>query len=156
MIGSPLAVILMHYFQTPTSVGVWQTSMAWAVYVFMMAGAFAYRRQPNEARKSLITARHVHVRDAYNSTSFLLIWLVLTLNVSAGIGVIGIASPMLQEIFGGSLIGKPDLTFAQVQPTRGSKRPRQRLRLASSACFRCSISLAASSGHRSPTISAAK
>jgi MFS family permease len=40
---------------------------------------------------------------------------VLTLNVSAGIGVIGIASPMLQEIFGGSLISRPELTFAQVQ-----------------------------------------
>ena len=37
------------------------------------------------------------------------------LNVSAGIGVIGIASPMLQEIFGGSLVSKPDLNFAQVQ-----------------------------------------
>ncbi|MGB9165164.1 MAG: OFA family MFS transporter [Rhodomicrobium sp.] len=93
MIRSPLAVILMHYFQTPTSVGVW----------------------------SLITARHVHVRDAYKTTSFWLIWLVLTLNVSAGIGVIGIASPMLQEIFGGSLIGKPDLTFAQVQADPGFK-----------------------------------
>ena len=31
------------------------------------------------------------------------------LNVSAGIGVIGMASPMLQEIFGGSLIGRPDI-----------------------------------------------
>jgi len=30
---------------------------------------------------------------------------VLCMNVSAGIGVIGMASPMLQEIFGGSLIG---------------------------------------------------
>jgi MFS family permease len=41
-----------------------------------------------------------------------LIWWVLCLNVSAGIGVIGMASPMLQEVFGGSLIGKPDLGFA--------------------------------------------
>jgi len=30
---------------------------------------------------------------------------VLCMNVSAGIGVIGMASPMLQEVFGGSLIG---------------------------------------------------
>jgi hypothetical protein len=27
------------------------------------------------------------------------------MNVSAGIGVIGMASPMLQEVFGGALIG---------------------------------------------------
>jgi MFS family permease len=33
------------------------------------------------------------------------------LNVSAGIGVIGMASPMLQEIFAGSLIGLPDIKF---------------------------------------------
>jgi hypothetical protein len=33
------------------------------------------------------------------------------LNVSAGIGVIGMASPMLQEIFGGSLIGQPEVKF---------------------------------------------
>jgi len=33
------------------------------------------------------------------------VWLVLCLNVSAGIGVIGMASPMLQEVFGGRLLG---------------------------------------------------
>src|SRR5262249_29435686 len=42
---------------------------------------------------------------------FWLIWWVLCLNVSAGIGVIGMASPMLQEIFAGSLIGLPDIKF---------------------------------------------
>ena len=39
---------------------------------------------------------------------------MLCLNVSAGIGVIGIASPMLQEIFGGRLIGHPELSFSQL------------------------------------------
>jgi MFS family permease len=33
--------------------------------------------------------------------------MALTMNVSAGIGVIGMASPMLQEVFGGALIGVP-------------------------------------------------
>jgi MFS family permease len=127
MIGSPLAVILMRYFQTPTDVGAWQTFLVMgAIYfVFMMGGAFAYRIPPDgwkpegwippAKNKALITHRHVHVRDSYKTISFWLIWLVLMLNVSAGIGVIGIASPMLQEIFGGSLIGKTDLSFAQVQ-----------------------------------------
>src|SRR5690606_3103011 len=36
------------------------------------------------------------------------------LNVSAGIGVIGMASPMLQEVFGGALIGRPELGFGQL------------------------------------------
>ena len=39
---------------------------------------------------------------------------MLFLNVSAGIGVIGMASPMLQEIFAGSLIGHPDITFTHL------------------------------------------
>ncbi len=127
MIGSPLAVILMRNFQTPTSVGVWETFLALgAVYfVFMIGGAFGYRLPPagwrpdgwvpSQNGKSLITSRHVHVKDSYKTSSFWLIWLVLCLNVSAGIGVLGMASPMLQEIFGGALVAKPDLTFAQVQ-----------------------------------------
>jgi MFS family permease len=49
--------------------------------------------------------------DAAQRNQFWLIWWVLCLNVSAGIGVIGMASPMLQEIFGGKLIGHPELGF---------------------------------------------
>ena len=41
-------------------------------------------------------------------------WAVLCLNVSAGIGVIGMASPMLQEIFAGSLFGQPNIKFSQL------------------------------------------
>ena len=53
----------------------------------------------------------MHLRDAHRTPQFWLIWWVLCLNVSAGIGVIGMASPMLQEIFGGKLIGHPELGF---------------------------------------------
>jgi MFS family permease len=45
------------------------------------------------------------VSEACRTRQFWLVWLVLCLNVSAGIGVIGMASPMLQEIFGGRLVG---------------------------------------------------
>jgi MFS family permease len=55
----------------------------------------------------MITTRHVHVRQAWRLPQFWLLWGVLCLNVSAGIGVLGMASPMLQEIFGGKLIGMP-------------------------------------------------
>jgi MFS family permease len=44
------------------------------------------------------------VRQAWLTPQFWLLWMVLCMNVSAGIGVIGIASPMIQEIFGGRLI----------------------------------------------------
>jgi len=53
----------------------------------------------------MITKRHVHVKKVWGIPQFWLIWGVLCLNVSAGIGVIGMASPMLQEMFGGKLIG---------------------------------------------------
>ena len=128
MIGAPLADRLMNHFQSVTGVGVWQTFFVMAVvyFVFMLAGAFGYRVPPAgwkpegwqpkvSARKAgMITRHHVHLRDAHKTRQFWLIWLVLCLNVSAGIGVIGMASPMLQEIFAESLVGRPDLGFTQL------------------------------------------
>src|SRR5512144_2108683 len=129
MIGSPLADRLMKFFATPDSVGVWQTFVAMAAiyFVFMMLGTFGYRIPPTgwkpagwmpppaDATKTMITTRHVHLDTAWKTPQFWLIWLVLCLNVSAGIGIIGVASVMLQEVFGGNLVAKPDLGFAQVQ-----------------------------------------
>ena len=124
MIGSPLADMLMNAFKAPTSVGVFQTFLVMAViyFVFMMAGAFGYRVPPAgwrpegwappASQNKMITSGHVHLRDAHKTPQFWLIWAVLTLNVSAGIGVLGIASPMLQEIFGGALIGQPGVAFS--------------------------------------------
>lgn len=124
MIGSPLADMLMNHFKTATSVGVFQTFlvMAGLYFVFMMAGAFGYRVPPAGWRpegwtapasaNAMITSGHVHLRDAHRTPQFWLIWAVLCLNVSAGIGVLGIASPMLQEIFGGTLIGQPGVAFS--------------------------------------------
>jgi MFS family permease len=45
---------------------------------------------------------------------FWLVWWALCLNVTAGIGILGMASPLLQEVFGGGLIGKPELGYAQL------------------------------------------
>jgi MFS family permease len=126
MIGSPLANLLINYFKTPTSVGVWETFVTMGViyFVFMMIGAFAYRVSPAgwqpdgwtppSEKKSMITEHHVHLDNAHKTPQFWLIWWVLCLNVSAGIGVIGMASPMLQEIFAGKLIGLPNLGFNQL------------------------------------------
>ncbi len=126
MIGAPLANLLMGHFKTDTTVGVWQTFVVMALiyFVFMMAGAFGYRIPPAgwrpegwtppASKSAMITTRHVHLRDAHKTKQFWLIWAVLCLNVSAGIGVIGMASPMLQEIFAGSLIGAPGVAFADL------------------------------------------
>jgi MFS family permease len=126
MIGAPLANLLINYFKTPTSVGVWETfaTMGVIYFIFMTIGAFAYRVTPAgwqpdgwtppSEKKSMITEHQVHLRDAHKTPQFWLIWWVLCLNVSAGIGVIGMASPMLQEIFAGKLIGLPNLSFSQL------------------------------------------
>lgn len=127
MIGAPLANGLIQLFKGSSSPGIWQTFVAMAAiyFVFMMAGAFGYRIPPAGWRPvgwvppsatgvSLITSRHVHLRDAHKTRQFWLIWLVLCLNVSAGIGVIGMASPMLQEIFGGNLLGLQNVRFSQL------------------------------------------
>ena len=125
LIGSPLATSLMAHFKTADGVGVWQTFLVMAaIYaVFMVVGALGYRvppagwqpqgwTAPAGTKRSL--SGNVHLKDAHKTLAFWMIWLALCLNVSAGIGVLGIASPMLQEIFGGRLIGQPDLSFAQL------------------------------------------
>jgi len=119
MIGSPLAAMLMKSFATPTSVGVAQTFVVMGViyFIYMMVGAMSYRVPASDwkpagwtppaadASKAMITTRSVSVKKIWGIPQFWLVWIVLTMNVSAGIGVIGMASPMLQEIFAGSLIG---------------------------------------------------
>jgi MFS family permease len=119
MIGAPLADKLMKYFATPGSVGVWETFLALAAiyFVFMMAGALAYRvpaagwkpegwtPPPAQTSNAMITHRHVHVKRVWGIPQFWLVWLVLFLNVSAGIGILGMSSPLLQEVFAGRLIG---------------------------------------------------
>ncbi len=118
MIGSPLATDLMARFATPTDVGVVPTFVALALIhlVFMLCGALGYRvphtgwkpagwNPPAPEANAMITQGHVHVKKVWRIPQFWLLWMVLCMNVSAGIGVIGMASPMLQEVFGGALIG---------------------------------------------------
>ena len=131
MIGSPLAAMLMKNYATPTSVGVVQTFivMALGYFLYMMAGAFGYRipasdwkpagwtPPANQANNAMITKRSVNVKKVWGIPQFWLVWMVLCMNVSAGIGVIGMASPMLQEVFGGSLIGVTQ-TFTELDKTQ--------------------------------------
>lgn len=126
MVGAPLATALMGHFSSPTEVGVWQSFVAMAAiyFVFITAGALAYRVPPTgwkpegwtpPAKKAnaMVTDRHVHVSVAWKTPQFALVWLVLCLNVSAGIGILGMASPLLQEVFAGKLLGN-ELTFSEL------------------------------------------
>jgi len=112
-IASPLSVWLMSKFSTSTHIGVAETFLAMgAIYlVFMMVGAFLVRvpapgwkpegyTEPVQASK-LITKSDVYVYDSPRTPQFWLIWAVLCINVTAGIGVLGQASAMSQEMFPG-------------------------------------------------------
>ena len=115
LVGAPLANGLMNYFAGPAGNGVWQSILALAaIYaLFMLAGTFGYRLPPMgwhpSGEKAQKTIRNnptiqVHVRVACRTPQFWLLWMVLWLNVTAGIGILGMASPMLQEIFAGKLL----------------------------------------------------
>ncbi len=63
----------------------------------------------------MIAQNHVHLKNAHKTPQFWLLWIVLCMNVSAGIGIIGAASPMLQETFAGALVGQPELGFLDLK-----------------------------------------
>jgi MFS family permease len=114
-IASPLSVWLMAMFSTPTHIGVAETFVVLGIVytLFMLVGAAIVRipapgwtpagyvapAQP----KKLVTNKHVYVYQALKTPQFWLIWWVLCLNVTAGIGVIGQASAMSQEMFPGQV-----------------------------------------------------
>ena len=130
MIGAPLADILMKHFAGPDTVGVEQTFLTMgAIYlVAMLLGAFGYRIPspdwrpagwtPRTQGSAMITTRHVHVSQAWRTPQFWLLWWVLCLNVSAGIGVIGMASPMIQEVFAGDLLDLPGVALRELDESR--------------------------------------
>ena len=114
-IAAPLSVWLMTRFSTPSHIGVGETFVVLGlIYLcFMMVGA-AIVRVPapgwapagyvaSAQPKPLVTTQHVYVYDALRTPQFWLIWWILCLNVTAGIGVLGQASAMSQEMFGGRI-----------------------------------------------------
>ena len=115
MIAAPLSAALMKHFAGPGSVGVAGTfEVLGAVYFVAMAlGALSFRLPPAGWRpagyvkpavaRRLVTDHEVHVREAVRTPQFYLLWAVLCLNVTAGIGVLGQASAMIQEVFKGRI-----------------------------------------------------
>jgi MFS family permease len=112
LIGAPLGVELMSYFKSDTSVGVKEAFlvMGGVYFAFMMFGAFTFRVPalgwlpegyvPSATPQRLVTQADVCVDLAWKTPQFWLLWAVLCLNVTAGIGILGQASLMCQDMFG--------------------------------------------------------
>src|SRR5215469_1384531 len=115
MIGSPLAIKLMAHFRTSSDVGVAKTFMVMGTLYFllMMFGVFTIRvpREgwkpdnctPSTKPQAMITTHNVDVDTAFGTKQFWLLWIVLCTNVTAGIGILEQASPMIQELFKGMI-----------------------------------------------------
>ena len=109
------------------SIGIGQTFVALGLiyFIIMLIAAFSYRipRQgwlpagwtpPTEAteEKKMVTTHNVDIDEALKTRQFYQLWIVLCMNVSAGIGVLGVASTMMSEIFGTTLPGMVNGAFA--------------------------------------------
>ena len=92
-------------------------------FIVMTIAAFSYRvpaenwkpegwTPPKDAAKSMITQNHVHIDQALKTPQFYFLWIVLCFNVTAGIGVIGVAKTMMIEIFTPSLPSIVTASFA--------------------------------------------
>jgi MFS family permease len=111
MIAAPLSVWLMEHFRSATSLGVDRTfaAMGFLYFAYMLFGVFtvrlpqagwtpvAARGVPRASRAP--AAAELSANDATRTRQFWLLWAVLCLNVTAGIGVLEQASPMIQEMF---------------------------------------------------------
>lgn len=118
MIASPLSVKLMDTFKTDTSVGIVPTFLVMgALYLtLMMLGAYLIKVpakgwlpqgfDPTKVKANkMVTKAHVLVDNAVKTPQFYLLFFVLMLNVTAGIGVLGQASVMIQELFSVESVG---------------------------------------------------
>ena len=123
IVEGPAGVYALH----TGSVGVAQTFFTMGVIYFtvMIISAFAYRVPasgwkpegwvpPDEAHaeKRMMTPNHVDIDQSLKTPQFYQLWIVLCFNVTAGIGVLGVAKTMMTEIFGTTLPNIVDSTFA--------------------------------------------
>jgi MFS family permease len=93
--------------------------------LIMLVAAFSYRVPPDgwtppgwtppsdDARSDkMISRHHVEIDEALRTPQFYLLWVVLCFNVTAGIGVLGVAKTMMTDLFGRALPQLVDGAFA--------------------------------------------
>ncbi|HBQ36473.1 MAG TPA: MFS transporter, partial [Rhodobacteraceae bacterium] len=80
-------------------------------FIVMMIASFLYRVPAADwapegwdatklTSKKMVTENDVHIEQSMKTPQFWFIWIVLCMNVTAGIGVIGVGKTMINEIFG--------------------------------------------------------
>jgi MFS family permease len=112
MIAAPLSVKLMEYYHSlHHGLGVTGTFATLGVIylIYMMFGVFTVRVPapgwlpagyvPSKHQGKLVSSYNVSVNDAWKTPQFWLLWIMLLVNVTAGIGVLSQASPMSQDFF---------------------------------------------------------
>ncbi len=115
MIGGPLANNLMAYYKAAgqPSIPYTMITMGGLYFVFMMFGVFTIRipREgwrpagwtPSQKKSALISTNNVAVGKAWLTPQFWLLWIILFVNVTAGIGILEQAAPMIQDLFHGAV-----------------------------------------------------
>jgi len=114
-IGSNLSLLLMDHFKSATGEGVGESFLAMGIiyFCFMVFGSLIARVPADDWKpagytppthpQGLITTENVTVDCAWRTPQFWLLWVVLCFNVTAGIGILEQASPMIQEMFPGKI-----------------------------------------------------
>jgi MFS family permease len=112
LIGSPLAQELMKRFAAGAHTGAFEALLIMAVLytISMIFGALTIRVPadgwkpegwtPKSKAGGMVTTAHVAVDTAWKTPQFWFLWVVLCMNVSAGIGILGRAADMCQDMFG--------------------------------------------------------
>jgi MFS family permease len=107
--GAFLAGYLNQYFMDRLGVANTMFALGGLYFVVMMIGAAIIRRPPAgwkptgwappASTNAMITDRNLSRNDAVKTPQFFLLWGILFINVTAGIGILAQASPMTQDIF---------------------------------------------------------
>ncbi|MCC9204100.1 OFA family MFS transporter [Arthrobacter sp. zg-Y769] len=120
LIASPVSSALLSFFDPDSGTEGWVASgdavgklfltLAALYLVYMLYGAWSIRVpaadwkpegfDPSTVKaKSMVTTNHVSAANAIKTKQFWLVWVVLFCNVTAGIGILEQAAPMIQDFF---------------------------------------------------------
>jgi MFS family permease len=108
--GAFLAGYLNVYFMDRVGVAKTIIALGIAYFIVMIIGAAVIRRPPTGWKPQgwtppvkidrMITDRNLTRNAAVRTVQFYLLWGILFINVTAGIGILAQASPMMQDMFG--------------------------------------------------------